>query len=147
MRRLHTLERQGNLRKITVDIWMASNKNAMRSSFSPVADSSVHPKLPPPFCLVPSEDAQSSNRDNPLKPRLSAPLTPEYHAVCNDLAEAQELASVYQRQLAVKSNDLAQLRIVLEKVQHDVKALQATTNQLRAERQVFAFKRKPGSLF
>lgn len=67
-------------------------------------------------------------------PRLGATLAAEYEAVCNDLAEAQELAAVYQRQLAVKSNDFAQLKLLLEKTQRDLQSLQQTINELRSER-------------
>lgn len=65
---------------------------------------------------------------------LGATLTAEYEAVRNDLVQAQELAAAYQRQLAEKSNDLADLKSLLERTQRDLQLLQDTIHELRTER-------------
>ncbi len=67
-------------------------------------------------------------------PRLSATLAAEYEALHNDLAQARAIASNYQRQLASKSNDYAQLRIILERANDDLEAFKTAIAELRADR-------------
>src|ERR1700679_2816127 len=69
-----------------------------------------------------------------LNPNLSGTLTADYAALENDLVQAQDLAADFQRQLAGKSNDHAQLKQILEKTQADLAHLQGGIEELRAER-------------
>lgn len=70
----------------------------------------------------------------PVNPRLSANLNADYHALQNDMEQAQELAADFQRQLAGKSNEFAQLKQLFEKTQTDLASLQSGIVELRAER-------------
>ena len=72
----------------------------------------------------------SVNRD----PHLSDALSADYAALLNDLEQARGLAGDYQSQLSDKSNDLAMLKIVLERTTTDLKNLQANILALRQER-------------
>ena len=69
-----------------------------------------------------------------LNPNLSGTLTADYVALENDLVQAQELAADFQRQLAGKSNEHAQLKQIFEKTQADLAHLQEGIVELRAER-------------
>lgn len=69
-----------------------------------------------------------------VNPKLSANLSADYEALQNDLEQANELAADFQRQLAGKSNDFAQLKQVFEKTQADLAHLQSGIEELRAER-------------
>lgn len=69
-----------------------------------------------------------------VNPDLSGSLAADHEALRNDLLQAQELAADFQRQLAGKSNEYAQLKQILEKTQHDLEHLQAGIVELREER-------------
>jgi len=69
-----------------------------------------------------------------VNPNLSGALTADYAALQNDLVQAQELAADFQRQLAGKSNEHAQLKQIFEKTQADLAHLQEGIIELRAER-------------
>jgi DNA repair exonuclease SbcCD ATPase subunit len=69
-----------------------------------------------------------------VNPTLSGSLTADHEALQNDLLQAQELAADFQRQLAGKSNEYAQLKQILEKTQKDLEHLQAGIVELRSER-------------
>jgi chromosome segregation ATPase len=69
-----------------------------------------------------------------VDPTLSAILRVEYEALQNDLRQAKEMAADFQRQLAWKSNDFAQLKQIFEKTQGDLSRLQAAIVALREER-------------
>jgi hypothetical protein len=49
-------------------------------------------------------------------PSLSANLRADYEAVQNDLEQATELAAEFQRQLAGKSNEVAELKQLLRRL-------------------------------
>src|SRR4030088_2824350 len=85
----------------------------------------------PAGTAVPAEAASSEKLVNP---RLSGSLASDHAALQNDLVQAQELAADFQRQLAGKSNDHAQLKQILEKTQVDLAHFQAGIVELRAER-------------
>jgi chromosome segregation ATPase len=65
---------------------------------------------------------------------LGASLRADYEALRNDVQQAQELAADFQGQLAGKSNELAGLKLMLEKTQRDLAHMQAGIAQLREER-------------
>jgi DNA repair ATPase RecN len=67
-------------------------------------------------------------------PGLSANLRADYEAVQNDLEQATEMAAEFQRQLAGKSNEVAELKQLFEKTQKDLVHLQAGIMALRQER-------------
>jgi chromosome segregation ATPase len=69
-----------------------------------------------------------------LNPNLTGSLVADYDALQNDLRQAQDLAADFQRQLAGKSNEHAQLKQILEKTQADLVHLQDGIVELRAER-------------
>jgi len=69
-----------------------------------------------------------------LDPSLTGSLTAEYEALQNDLEQAKLLASDYQSQLSDKSNDVAGLKLTLEKTVADLEKLQAHIVALREER-------------
>ncbi len=69
-----------------------------------------------------------------INPRLGATLHADYEALENDLAQATEMASDYQCQLAGKSNELAHLAQVFERTQAHLKTLEAGIEELRVER-------------
>lgn len=69
-----------------------------------------------------------------VNPKLSASLSADYEALQNDMQQAQELAADFQRQLAGKSNEFAQLKQLFEKTQKDLTHLQTGIAELRAER-------------
>jgi hypothetical protein len=85
----------------------------------------------PSGTAVPDEAASSKGLVNP---RLSGSLASDHAALQNDLVQAQELAADFQRLLAGKSNDYAQLKQILEKTQADLAHLQAGIVELREER-------------
>lgn len=66
-----------------------------------------------------------------------ASLRADYEALRNDLEQANELASDFQRELAAKSNEVAHVKSLSEKTQRDLEQLQATVVTLRDERQRF----------
>jgi hypothetical protein len=65
-----------------------------------------------------------------LGPRVAA----DYEALRNDLEQAQAIAKDFQREAAGKSNELAEMRMLLERTQNDLGKLQASIAQLRQER-------------
>ncbi len=67
-------------------------------------------------------------------PHLSENLRADYEALQNDMEQARELAADFQRQLAGKSNEFAQLKQLFEKTTVDLAALEAGIVELRAER-------------
>jgi len=69
-----------------------------------------------------------------VNPNLSANLAADYEALQNDMEQAKELAADFQRQLAGKSNEFAQLKQLFEKATADLTQLQAGIVELRAER-------------
>jgi chromosome segregation ATPase len=69
-----------------------------------------------------------------MNPNLTANLRADYEALQNDMEQAQELAADFQRQLAGKSNDFAQLKQLFEKTKTDLGHLEAGIVELRAER-------------
>ena len=84
---------------------------------------------------VPVEEPSSKRLVNPS---LSGSLASDHAALQNDLVQAQELAADFQRQLAGKSNEHAQLKQILEKTHADLAHLQAGIVELRAERHLLA---------
>ncbi|HSI14446.1 MAG TPA: hypothetical protein VK961_20515 [Chthoniobacter sp.] len=76
----------------------------------------------------------SSTSDRLVNPNLSGSLAADHEALQNDLVQAQDLAADFQRQLAGKSNEYAQLKQILEKTQKDLEHFQAGIVELRAER-------------
>lgn len=73
-----------------------------------------------------------------INPNLTGALLSDHAALQNDLVQAQELAAEFQRQLAGKSNDYAQLKQILEKTMADLAHLQEGIVALRAERHELA---------
>ena len=71
---------------------------------------------------------------NNISPNLTSNLTADYAALQNDLEQARVLAGDYQKQLCDKSNDLAALRLLLEKAFRDPEHLQSNIVALREER-------------
>ena len=69
-----------------------------------------------------------------VNPNLSGTLSADYAALQNDMVQAQELAADFQRQLAGKSNEHAQLKQIFEKTLADLAHLQAGIVELREER-------------
>ncbi len=69
-----------------------------------------------------------------VNPNLSANLSADYEALQNDMQQAKELAADFQRQLAGKSNEFAQLKQLFEKTLTDLSHLQAGIVELRSER-------------
>ena len=85
----------------------------------------------PTEAALPAEGASPTKLVNP---NLTGSLVSDYAALENDLVQAQELAADFQRQLAGKSNDHAQLKQILEKTLADLAHLQGGIVELRAER-------------
>lgn len=69
-----------------------------------------------------------------INPNLGATLSADYEALQNDMQQAKELAADFQRQLAGKSNEFAQLKQLFEKTISDLAQLQTGIVELRAER-------------
>jgi chromosome segregation ATPase len=88
-------------------------------------------RKPPAGNIPPVADAAPKSLVNP---NLSGTLTADYAALENDLVQAQELAADFQRQLAGKSNEHAQLKQIFEKTLADLAHLQEGIVELRAER-------------
>ena len=74
----------------------------------------------------------------PLDPQLGAAASGELEAIRNDLEQAKQLASDYQRLLAGKSNEVAALRQIFEKTRSDLLNLHHSITKLREERHVLA---------
>jgi hypothetical protein len=86
-----------------------------------------------PF-VSPDPLADGASAKRLVNPNLSGALTADYAALQNDLLQAQELAADFQRQLAGKSNEHAQLKQIFEKTQADLAHLQEGIVELRTER-------------
>src|SRR5678816_1828795 len=61
-------------------------------------------------------------------------LQADYEAVRNDLEQAQELAADFQRQVADKSNEVAHIKLLLQKSAADLARLEGHVGELRQER-------------
>jgi chromosome segregation ATPase len=83
---------------------------------------------------VPPAEAPDLAPPAVTKPGLSASIASDFAALKNDVDQAKELASDYQRQLAGKSNELADFKRLFEKTQDDLIHLQASVAELRQER-------------
>lgn len=68
------------------------------------------------------------------KTQLGANLCADYEALKNDLDQAKDLASDFQRQLAGKSNEVAHFKVLLERAQADFIRLEGHIEELRRER-------------
>ncbi len=73
-------------------------------------------------------------------PNLSASLRADYEALQNDVQQAKELAGEFQRQLAGKSNEFADLKRLFEKTRNDLVRLEANITEIREERHRLANK-------
>ena len=83
----------------------------------------------------PSAPAQHSPSAGVLtNPNLSAALRAEYEALLLDVAQAHALCADFQRQLAGKSEEVAEFRQLFEKTQSDLARLQSGIVELREER-------------
>lgn len=91
------------------------------------------PEQHPPDEAAPPADPPSS-APRLVNPNLTGSLAADHEALQNDLLQAQDLAADFQRQLAGKSNEYAQLKQILEKTQKDLEHLQGGIVELRAER-------------
>lgn len=69
---------------------------------------------------------------------LGTSVSADLEALKNDVEQAREMASEYQRQLAGKSNDHALLKSLFEKTRDDLVHLHKGIAQLREERHRFA---------
>lgn len=78
--------------------------------------------------------AAASSPARLVNPDLTGSLAADHVALKNDLVQAQELAADFQRQLAGKSNEYAQLKQILEKTAKDLAHFQSGIEELRAER-------------
>jgi hypothetical protein len=81
-----------------------------------------------------STPGDESSQKRLVNPNLSGTLTADHAALQNDLVQAQELAADFQRQLAGKSNEYAQLKQILAKTEKDLAHLNEGIVELRAER-------------
>src|SRR5262245_44303335 len=82
---------------------------------------------PPPESIVPLAPPPPRELVSPqLGPKMSA----DYDALRNDLEQAQEMAAIFQREVAGKSNELATMRQLLEKTGNDLATLQASIVQI-----------------
>jgi hypothetical protein len=69
-----------------------------------------------------------------VSPQLGPKLAADYEALRNDLEQAQEIAAEFQREIAGKSNEIAEMRHLLEKTQIHLEKMEASVVQLRKER-------------
>ncbi len=69
-----------------------------------------------------------------INARLGSTMSADFEALRNDLDQAQDLAAEFQRQVAGKSNELAELRQVFEKTSRDLERMHADIGQMRQER-------------
>jgi chromosome segregation ATPase len=65
---------------------------------------------------------------------LGATLRADFDALQNDFEQATEMAADFQRQLAGKSNEFAQLKAIFDRTTQDFVRLQADIAKLREER-------------
>ena len=88
-----------------------------------------------------STEALSPAVESPVKaapPALGRAVSADLEALKNDVEQAREMACDYQRQLAGKTNDHAELKVLFEKTQADFAHLQSGIEQLRHERHQLA---------
>lgn len=106
--------------------------------------------------MTPSEQEQENHGVTPavapppvasFNQNLSATLSADYEALQNDMQQAKDLASDFQRQLAGKSNEFAQLKQLFEKATGDLTHLQAGIVELRAERHRLANESMRGTAY
>jgi chromosome segregation ATPase len=88
----------------------------------------------PETCLPNPSAAKRDSGVSFTDPTLTPALRANMEAVRNDLEQAQELTAAYQRQLAGKSNECAELKQILEKTMRDLEKLQTDVSELRKER-------------
>ena len=84
---------------------------------------------PPP---VPTQHSQPASVLT--NPNLTAALRAEYEALLHDVEQARALCAEFQRQLAGKSDEVAEFKQLFEKTQVDLDRLQAGITELREER-------------
>jgi septal ring factor EnvC (AmiA/AmiB activator) len=95
----------------------------------------MNPETPQPEQLA--DESIPAGEPSPkrlVNPNLTGSLAADHAALQNDLVQAQELAADFQRQLAGKSNEHAQLKQILEKTERDLAHFQEGIVELRAER-------------
>jgi len=120
---------------------------------SPMLPSGASEEIVTPETPSPDQPAETPVEVEPpspkrlVSPTLSGTLAADHAALQNDLEQAQELAADFQRQLAGKSNEYAQLKQLLEKTQADLTHLQTGIVQLRAERHHLANEVMRGQAF
>jgi hypothetical protein len=78
------------------------------------------------------------SRPAPHRSVLGGTAAAELEALRNDVEEARHLAAEYQRELAGRSNDYAQLKQIFEKTRQHLIGLTATVTHLRHERHALA---------
>ena len=105
-----------------------SGTTVARRTPSKVQDMIV-PQPPPP---VPAQHSQPASVLT--NPNLSAALRAEYEALLHDVEQAHALCAEFQRQLAGKSDEVAEFKQLFEKTQVDLDRLQAGITELREER-------------
>ncbi len=84
--------------------------------------------------IEPADSADSFEAVPSPDPKISANLQADYNALKNDLEQARNLAADYQQQLAGKTNDCAQMKLLLEKSAADLDHLRRDILELRQER-------------
>ena len=85
-----------------------------------------------------NEENRPEPGSEPPNRNITAVLNADYQALQNDLKEAKELARAYQSQLASKSNEFGELKVVLEKASADLAHMHNAVGQLRKERHALA---------
>ena len=80
----------------------------------------------------------AASRPSPAAPALGRAVSADLEALKNDVEQAQALANEYQTQLAGKSNDYAEMKMLFEKTRDDLLNLKAGVEQLRHERHQLA---------
>jgi septal ring factor EnvC (AmiA/AmiB activator) len=81
---------------------------------------------------------EATSRPGYRDPTLGSSVSADLEALKNDVEQAKELASDYQRQLAGKSNDLATMKQLFEKTRSDLVHLHEGITRLREERHQLA---------
>src|SRR5260221_4843532 len=77
---------------------------------------------------------EPSSTSELVDPQITASLRADYEALRNDVQQANELAAHFQRDLAGKSNEFAQLKQLFDKTSADLTHLQTAIAALREER-------------
>ena len=91
---------------------------------------------------IPASRKLPANRSN-----LTAKLRADYDALQNDVQQARELAADFQRQLAGKSNEFADLKRVFSETRSHLTRLEASITELREERHRLASEAMRGVAF